>query len=117
MARTKAFDEDVVLDRAVELFWDQGYEATSISDLEEHLGVGRQSLYNTFGDKRELFVQALQRYASQNRDKLVAALGEPDAGWKALNGHLHGRTRYLFVILILLKILNKCTVCLLAIQL
>lgn len=62
MGRPKAFDEDAVLDRAAELFWTQGYEATSISDLEERLGVGRQSLYDTFGDKRRLFLRAIERY-------------------------------------------------------
>ena len=73
MPRTKDFDEHEVLDRAVELFWDRGYEATSVADLEKHLGVGRQSLYNTFGDKRELFLRSLSRYASQNKQNLVEA--------------------------------------------
>jgi TetR/AcrR family transcriptional regulator, transcriptional repressor for nem operon len=62
MPRAKEFDRDAVLDRAVELFWTKGYEATSISDLTEHLGIGRQSLYDTFGDKHALYVAALDRY-------------------------------------------------------
>ena len=57
MARPKEFDIDVVLDRATELFWTKGYEETSMRDLEEGLGVGRQSLYSTFGDKRDLFLR------------------------------------------------------------
>src|SRR2546430_2740480 len=48
MPRPKSFDEDAVLDQAVNLFWERGYEGTSLADLETHLGLGRQSLYNTF---------------------------------------------------------------------
>ena len=62
MPRPKSFDEDAVLDQAVELFWDRGYEGTSLADLEAHLGLGRQSLYNAFGDKHTLFLKALDRY-------------------------------------------------------
>jgi TetR/AcrR family transcriptional regulator, transcriptional repressor for nem operon len=54
MPRPKSFDEDAVLDKAVQLFWERGYEGTSLADLEAHLGLGRQSLYNTFGDKEAL---------------------------------------------------------------
>ena len=79
MARPREFDPDLVLDRATELFWRKGYEATSISDLEEHLGVGRQSLYGAFGDKHQLYVKAMDRYgASQSGARL--ALLRPGAG-------------------------------------
>ena len=74
MSRTKTFDEEKTLDRAVELFWSQGFDATSIADLEKHLGLGRQSLYNTYGDKRTLFLRAIQRYAETNRREAVAPL-------------------------------------------
>jgi TetR/AcrR family transcriptional repressor of nem operon len=62
MARTIAFDRDEVLDKAAELFRERGYEATSTQDLVEHMGIARASLYNTFGDKHQLFLAALQRY-------------------------------------------------------
>lgn len=62
MARPKEFDPDEVLDRALELFWERGYEATSMADLVEHLGIGRASLYATFGSKHELYLKALDRY-------------------------------------------------------
>lgn len=62
MARQKEFDPDAVLDRALELFWERGYEATSMADLVEHLGIGRASLYATFGSKHELYLKALDRY-------------------------------------------------------
>ena len=65
MPRPKEFDRDAVLDRAMELFWRKGYEATSIGDLVEHLEIGRQSLYDTFGDKHALYVAALDRYREQ----------------------------------------------------
>ncbi|MGB3695633.1 MAG: TetR/AcrR family transcriptional regulator [Spirulinaceae cyanobacterium] len=62
MARQKEFDRDEVLKKAMELFWYKGYEATSISDLVEHMGINRASLYDTFGDKHRLFLAALDRY-------------------------------------------------------
>ncbi len=62
MARAKQFDIETVLDAAVGIFWKQGYNATSASDLVAALGVSRSSLYDTFGDKRNLYLQALHRY-------------------------------------------------------
>jgi len=79
VARPKEFDIDQVLDRATELFWTKGYEETSMRELEEGLGVGRQSLYSTFGDKRDLFLASLDRYAAIQRARLAPLL-EPDAG-------------------------------------
>jgi TetR/AcrR family transcriptional repressor of nem operon len=62
MARHKAFDPEDTLARAVALFWRKGYEATSVADLVEALGVNRGSLYGTFHDKRTLFLAALEHY-------------------------------------------------------
>lgn len=62
MARTKQFNVDQVLDAAVQIFWQQGYHATSASDLVTHLGVSRSSLYDTFGDKHSLYIKALHQY-------------------------------------------------------
>lgn len=64
MARPREFDEEEVLDAAVECFWRRGLESTSIRDLAEASGVNQPSLYNAFGGKRELFAQALERYAT-----------------------------------------------------
>ena len=66
MARTKAFDEQAVLEKAMHLFWKNGFHATSMQDLVDHLGINRASLYNTFGGKRELFDQAFARYRNIN---------------------------------------------------
>ncbi len=62
MPRPRAFEEGVALDAAIDCFWSRGYEATSVRDLSERMGIGGTSLYNAFGDKRALFVQALERY-------------------------------------------------------
>jgi len=62
MARPKAFITEVALDKAVAVFWEKGYEATSIQDLVEAMGIRRASLYATFGNKQQLFLQALERY-------------------------------------------------------
>jgi TetR/AcrR family transcriptional regulator, transcriptional repressor for nem operon len=62
MARTKSFDPDTALRKAMQLFWRQGYEATSVDDLVHAMGINRASLYGTFGDKKSLFLKALERY-------------------------------------------------------
>lgn len=64
MARSKEFDEEVALDKAMTVFWRQGFEKTSIQDLVDQMGIHRRSLYDTFGDKHALFVQTLERYES-----------------------------------------------------
>jgi TetR/AcrR family transcriptional regulator, transcriptional repressor for nem operon len=63
MARTKAFDQSAVLDKAMRVFWAKGYEATSLQDLVDGMGINRQSLYDTYGDKHALYLAALDRYA------------------------------------------------------
>jgi TetR/AcrR family transcriptional repressor of nem operon len=62
MARPRNFDDDVVVDRAMEAFWTNGYANTSPAQLAEATGVGKGSLYNAFNSKRELFDRALARY-------------------------------------------------------
>jgi TetR/AcrR family transcriptional regulator, transcriptional repressor for nem operon len=60
--RPRGFDEDQVLDLAMMVFWKRGYEATGLADLEQATGLGRQSLYGAFGDKRALFLRVVERY-------------------------------------------------------
>src|SRR5947208_1124043 len=74
MARLKAFDEDRALDLAVDWIWSRGYEATSVRDLAESMGIGGASLYNTYGDKRALFVRSLERYANRSMRERIARL-------------------------------------------
>ncbi|MEV5876113.1 TetR family transcriptional regulator [Streptomyces sp. NPDC052101] len=77
MARTKEFDPDAALQAALELFWRRGYEATSMADLVEHLGIGRASLYATFGSKHELYLRALDRYGQTHNPLLTRELSRP----------------------------------------
>ena len=60
--RPRAFDPDTALDRALEVFWRQGYEGTALSDLTEAMGMNRPSIYSAFGNKEELFGKVLDRY-------------------------------------------------------
>lgn len=65
MARPKAFDPDEALDKAMHVFWHKGYEAASMEDLLAAMNLNRGSLYATFGGKRKLFLQAMERYCHQ----------------------------------------------------
>lgn len=62
MGRSKEFEENEVLQKAMELFWQQGYEKTSMSDLVEHMGINRKSIYDTFSDKHSLYLKVIERY-------------------------------------------------------
>ena len=78
MPRAKAFDEDTALDAALGVFWARGYEAASTADLVAAMGIGRQSLYDTFGDKHRLYLRALGRYQERGASSVTAALAGPD---------------------------------------
>lgn len=69
--RPRQFDEETVLDRATEVFWEQGYANTSIADLVEATGVHKPSLYRTFGSKDELFALVLRRYVATRMGALA----------------------------------------------
>ncbi len=83
----KQFDIEVALTKAMEVFWAHGYEATSLSELLKHMGIGKKSLYDTFGNKQSLFLKALDYYAYTTirdlRDQLSAD-GSPLANLKSL---------------------------------
>ncbi len=70
MARPKEFEINEVLDRALLLFWEQGYEKTSMQELVDTMGIHRKSIYDTFGDKHTLFIQALQLYIKRQNEHL-----------------------------------------------
>ncbi|MER8186885.1 TetR/AcrR family transcriptional regulator [Kitasatospora sp. NPDC094015] len=72
MGRPRTFDEEAILDRAMLLFWRKGYEATTMNDLVEELGLGKGSIYAAFGDKHRLFLLALGRYLGR-QDELLAS--------------------------------------------
>ena len=77
--RPLKFDRDKVLDRAVDTFWANGYTATSLEDLTTNMGINRPSLYAAFGNKHDLFMKTIDRYAETiGRQPLDAFLEEPD---------------------------------------
>jgi TetR/AcrR family transcriptional repressor of nem operon len=80
MAREREFDPTQALDRAVALFWERGYSETSMEDLVDTTGVSRYGIYGTFGNKRELFIAALRRYAHVMAVETRPELFLPDAG-------------------------------------
>ena len=71
VGRPKSFDETEVLERAMDLFWECGYARLSVSELLAHMGISRQSLYDSFGSKRGLFLRAIHHYRNT---QLTAAL-------------------------------------------
>jgi TetR/AcrR family transcriptional repressor of nem operon len=77
MPRAKEFDEAEVLDQALELFRERGFRHTSFTDLVDELGVSRQSLYDTYGDKQTLYQTALKRYLDRAIDGLRRKLEDP----------------------------------------
>ncbi|WSQ09044.1 TetR/AcrR family transcriptional regulator [Streptomyces sp. NBC_01231] len=108
MARTKEFDPEAALQSALELFWQRGFEATSMSDLVEHLGIGRASIYATFGSKHELYLKALDRYQESGDPRLVRELSQPGPALPAVravvrrfaaeSADANGRQRGCFVV-------------------
>jgi TetR/AcrR family transcriptional repressor of nem operon len=77
MARTKSFDPDVAVDRAMEVFWSKGYANTTPQNLVDATGLGRGSLYNAFTNKHELFGRALRRYYERETVRLIEVLDGP----------------------------------------
>ena len=82
--RPRGFDEQTVLERAMELFRQEGFAATSLQALLDHMGISRQSLYNAFGDKRTLYLACLDRYAAQRAEELLTELEAPAAGARSV---------------------------------
>jgi TetR/AcrR family transcriptional regulator, transcriptional repressor for nem operon len=71
MPRNKAFETREIIEKAKLLFHSKGYEGTSMQDLVENLGISRSSLYDTFGDKQQLYLEALQYYCNENAYSLI----------------------------------------------
>ena len=72
----KQFDPDKALEKAVQLFWSNGYATTGMAELQSQMGIGRKSLYDTFGNKRELFIKVLQSYSNTVPSQLIDELAK-----------------------------------------
>ncbi|WP_372349916.1 TetR/AcrR family transcriptional regulator [Streptomyces sp. KL116D] len=89
MARTKEFDPDAALQAALELFHRRGYEATSMADLVDHLGIGRASIYATFGNKHDLYLKAMDRYAESADSTVLDELSQAGPALPAVRALIH----------------------------
>jgi len=91
MVRTRTFDPATALTKAVDLFSSKGYSETSMEDIVKATGVSRYGIYGTFGNKRELFEQALDRYADSMGKQAFLRLLEPDASLEHIRNIFKGR--------------------------
>jgi len=82
--RPRSFDRDAALERAMEVFWSKGYEATSLNDLTEAMGINPPSLYAAFGDKERLYLQAVERYLQWRRETIGRLLDEAPTAREAI---------------------------------
>lgn len=79
MARPREFDPEKTLQTAIEVFWENGYNATSVDEVIRRSGVAKYGIYGTFGTKRELFMTVLQRYARDRHADIQGPIRKPDA--------------------------------------
>jgi AcrR family transcriptional regulator len=88
LGRPRSFDLDQALDQAIDVFWRQGYEGTSLSDLTDAMGINRPSLYAAFGNKEQTFKLAVDRYAKIDMAYAQLALSAPTA-FEVASRYLH----------------------------
>ncbi|WP_328439423.1 TetR/AcrR family transcriptional regulator [Streptomyces sp. NBC_00444] len=93
MARTREFDTEAAVSRAMELFWAHGFEATSVRDLTQHLGIGQGSLYAAFGGKDGLYRAALEHYRTTFAAAALRSLDEGTDARSAIRALLVERIR------------------------
>ncbi len=95
MARPRGFSVDVALESAMQLFWTGGYHATSTREIEKQLDLGRQSIYNAFGDKESLYHASLYRYSETVLTDRLSMLRQPEAGRREIVQYLAGLVEFL----------------------
>src|SRR5579872_3729597 len=84
MPKKKQFDPEELLDTAMVMFWEKGYEATSIRDIVERSGVNQFGIYNLYKDKHELFLAVLDRYRDRVVSQVFGIIEQPDASLPAI---------------------------------
>ena len=90
MSRPKEFNPDEAIEKAMQVFWHKGYEATSMEDLLSAMDLNRGSLYDTFGDKRQLFMKVMDRYCTTFVGPKFSLLDQPGPAIPALRRFIHG---------------------------
>ena len=90
MARAKEFNPEDALDKAMQVFWHKGYEATSVEDLLKAMDLNRGSLYDTFGDKRQLFLKVMDRYCTSFVGPKLSLLEQPGPALPTLHRFING---------------------------
>lgn len=90
MVRPREFDRDEALKKAIDVFWAKGFAAASTDDLREAMGIGRQSLYNAFGDKKALYIEALSTYQRRVTAEHLKRLNEPASAIEGIERLLTG---------------------------
>jgi TetR/AcrR family transcriptional repressor of nem operon len=93
MGRPRAYEPSAVVAAAADLFWERGFQGTSIGDLEAGTGLDRSSLYHAFGSKQALFEQAAQRYVEENIGGRLHDMQQPDSGLGDVIGFFAGMAR------------------------
>ncbi|KWX80752.1 TetR family transcriptional regulator [Paenibacillus riograndensis] len=84
MARSKEFDVDNVLGKAMNVFWQQGYEKTSMQDLVAGMGIHKRSMYDTFGDKHSLYIKSMERFAEMTASRMEGRVEGVDSAKEAI---------------------------------
>ena len=90
MPRPKEFNPDDAIEKAMQVFWHKGYEATSMEDLLTAMNLNRGSLYDTFGDKRQLFLKVIDRYCHGFLGEKFSLLDQPGLALPALRRFING---------------------------
>jgi len=90
MPRPKEFNPDDAIEKAMQVFWHKGYEATSMEDLLSAMDLNRGSLYDTFGDKRQLFLKVVDRYCTTFVGPKFSLLDQPGPALPTLHRFMHG---------------------------
>lgn len=89
MPRNKSYSDDIVLEKAMNVFWVHGYEATSVRLLEKEMGINQFSIYASFQNKKNLFIQSIRSYREHVKKHRFQLLLQEDAGLAELDRFLH----------------------------